>query len=156
MNHPPTYVRTFSLHTVRENCHFLDHPPTPMSLRNIKMAPYKFTFHLLQANPLEDLEDAIELESRQSRNGRMSKSCAGSPDAYVKSKTVTAFMHTELHYKERSFHRHETREQTLRKFRHALSTPNLADNPLSLEKDFNLITEVHMKRNDFMLKVITS
>ena len=23
--HPPTYVRTFSLH--RENCHFLDHPP---------------------------------------------------------------------------------------------------------------------------------
>ena len=39
MNHPPTYVRTFSLHKVRENCHFLDHPPTPMSLRNIKMAP---------------------------------------------------------------------------------------------------------------------
>ena len=30
---------TFSLHTVRKNCHFLDHPPTPMSLRNIKMAP---------------------------------------------------------------------------------------------------------------------
>ena len=51
MNHPPTYVRTFSLHKVRENCHFLDHPPTPMSLRNIKMAPkceqyslYLFTF----------------------------------------------------------------------------------------------------------------
>jgi hypothetical protein len=22
-----------------ENCHFLDHPPTPISLRNIKMAP---------------------------------------------------------------------------------------------------------------------
>ena len=40
LNHPPTYVRTFSLHKVRENCHFLDHPPTPMSLRNIKMAPY--------------------------------------------------------------------------------------------------------------------
>ena len=39
MNHPPTYVRTFSLHKVRENCQFLDHPPTPMSLRNIKMAP---------------------------------------------------------------------------------------------------------------------
>ena len=39
MNHPPTYVRTFSLHKVRENCPFLDHPPTPTSLRNIKMAP---------------------------------------------------------------------------------------------------------------------
>ena len=117
---------------------------------------YKFNFHLLQANPLEDLEDAIELESRKSRNGRISKSCSGSPDGYMKSKTVTAFMHTELHYKERSFHRHETREQTLKKFRHALSTPDLANNPLSLEKDFNLITEVHMKRNDFMLKVITS
>ena len=38
-NHPPTYVRTFSLDKVRENCHFLDQPPTPMSLRNIKMAP---------------------------------------------------------------------------------------------------------------------
>ena len=37
---PPTpYVRTFSLHEVRENCHFLDHPPTPMSLRDIKEAP---------------------------------------------------------------------------------------------------------------------
>ena len=41
MNHPPTYVRTFLLHKVRENCHFLDHPPTPIPLRNIKMAPYK-------------------------------------------------------------------------------------------------------------------
>ena len=38
MNHLPTYIRTFSLHKVRENCHFLDHPPTPMSLRNKKMA----------------------------------------------------------------------------------------------------------------------
>ena len=37
--HPPTYLRKFSLHKVRENCHFLDHPPTPMSLRYIKMAP---------------------------------------------------------------------------------------------------------------------
>ena len=37
LNHPPTYVRTFSLHKVRENCHFLDHPPTPMSLRNKKL-----------------------------------------------------------------------------------------------------------------------
>ena len=32
-------VRTFLLHKVRENCRFLDHPPTPMPLRNIKMAP---------------------------------------------------------------------------------------------------------------------
>ena len=39
MNHPPTYVRTFSLHKVRKNCHFLYHPPTLMSLRNLKMAP---------------------------------------------------------------------------------------------------------------------
>ena len=40
MNHPPTYIRAFSLHKVRKNCNFLDHPPppTPMSLRNIKMA----------------------------------------------------------------------------------------------------------------------
>ena len=30
---PPTpCVRTFSLHKVRENYHFLDHPPTPMPL----------------------------------------------------------------------------------------------------------------------------
>ena len=36
---PPTYIRTFSLHKARENCHFLDHPPTSTSLRNIKMAP---------------------------------------------------------------------------------------------------------------------
>ena len=41
MNHPPTYVRPFSLHKVKKNCHFLDHPPTPMFLRNIKMAPNK-------------------------------------------------------------------------------------------------------------------
>ena len=39
LNHPPTYVRTFSLHKERENCHFLDHPTTHMTLRNIKMAP---------------------------------------------------------------------------------------------------------------------
>ena len=39
MNHPPTYVRTFSLHKVRENCYFLDHPPNPMTLRNKKMVP---------------------------------------------------------------------------------------------------------------------
>ena len=37
-------LRTFSLHKVRENSHFLDHPPTPMSLRNIKMAPYSKLF----------------------------------------------------------------------------------------------------------------
>ena len=35
-------VRTFSLHKVRENCHFWDHPTTPTSLRNIKMAPNSF------------------------------------------------------------------------------------------------------------------
>ena len=34
------FVRTFSLHKVRENCQFLDHPPTLMSLHNIKIAPY--------------------------------------------------------------------------------------------------------------------
>ena len=51
MNHPPTYVRTFLLHKVRENCHFLDHPPTPVSLRNIKMAPKvcgQLTCYLMQ------------------------------------------------------------------------------------------------------------
>ena len=37
---PNHYIRPFLLHKVRENCHFLDHPPTPISLRNIKMAPY--------------------------------------------------------------------------------------------------------------------
>ena len=111
---------------------------------------------MLQTNPLEDLEDGIELEARQSKIERRSKSCSGSPDAYMKSKTITAFMRTELHYKERSFHRHGRSEQTLRKFRHTVSTPNLSDNPVSSEKDFNFVTEVHMKRKDFMLKVITS
>ena len=48
LNHPPTYVRTFSLHKVRENCHFLDHPPTPMPLRNIKMAPNPNPFSTLE------------------------------------------------------------------------------------------------------------
>ena len=49
---PPTpYIRTFLLHKVRGNCHFLDHPPTPMPLRNIKMAPKfklvkSFFYHL--------------------------------------------------------------------------------------------------------------
>ena len=37
---PSTHLhKDISLHKVRENCHFLNHPPTPMSLRNIKMAP---------------------------------------------------------------------------------------------------------------------
>ena len=73
-----------------------------------------YTFSFVQANPLEDLEDNIELEARQSKSGRKSKSCSGSPTAYVKSKTVTAFMRTELHYKERSFHRsHQTRRHGL-------------------------------------------
>ena len=42
MNHPPTYVRTFSPHKVSKNGHFLDHPPTSMSLRNIKMVPNSY------------------------------------------------------------------------------------------------------------------
>ena len=37
LNHPPNYIRTFSLHKVRENCHFLDQLPIPTHL---KMAPY--------------------------------------------------------------------------------------------------------------------
>ena len=37
---PPTpYVATFIWHKVRQNCHFLDQPPTPMPLRNIKIVP---------------------------------------------------------------------------------------------------------------------
>ena len=48
---PPTHLRRdISLHKVRENCNFLDHPTTTMSLRNIKMAPnvdnYGFNFTL--------------------------------------------------------------------------------------------------------------
>ena len=40
---PPTsYVKTFSVYKVRENCHFENHPTTPMSLRNIKMVPKEF------------------------------------------------------------------------------------------------------------------
>ena len=35
LNQPTTFVRTFSLDKVRENCHFLDHLPTPMTLRNL-------------------------------------------------------------------------------------------------------------------------
>jgi hypothetical protein len=31
---PLPYVNTFSLHEVIENCHFLNHHPSPMSLRN--------------------------------------------------------------------------------------------------------------------------
>ena len=47
---PPTYVGTFLLHKVRENCHFLDHPSTLISLRNIKMAPYpgKYVLSILK------------------------------------------------------------------------------------------------------------
>ena len=123
-------------------------PATPESQSNDNLM---YSFKTFQANHLDDLEDGIELEARQSKSGRRSKSCSGSPNAYLKSKTVTAFMRTELHYKERSFHKQKRNDDTLRKFRHALSTPNLADNHISMEKDFNLITEVHMKRNDFML-----
>ena len=50
---PLTHLRTFLLHKVRENCHFLDHPPTPMSLRNIKIAPYVTTdTYYVQGQPL--------------------------------------------------------------------------------------------------------
>ena len=38
LKHPPTKVRTFSLNKIRKNCHFLDNPPTPTFLHNIKMA----------------------------------------------------------------------------------------------------------------------
>ena len=38
-DHPPSCIRVFSSHKVRGNCHFLDHPPTPMPLSNIKMVP---------------------------------------------------------------------------------------------------------------------
>ena len=69
MNHPPTYVRTFLLHKVRENCHFLDHPPTPISLRNIKMAPYSL-FQLrppgYSCRPAENECDLSELCTGQS------------------------------------------------------------------------------------------
>ena len=40
MNHPPTYVRTFSQPKVFKGKLPFSGPPTPMSLRNIKMAPY--------------------------------------------------------------------------------------------------------------------
>ena len=56
MNHPPTYIRTFLLHKVRKNCHFWTTNPPPMSLCNIKMAPY------LDSN-------AISLESFRSFRG---------------------------------------------------------------------------------------
>ena len=119
--------------------------------------PYLFHF---QKIPIEDgLEDGIELENRKSRKDRRSKSCSGSPianAAYLKSKTVTAFVRTELHYKERSFHKNDPKsEETLKKFRRAISSPNLPDMGYSSEKNINLITEVHVKRNDFTLKVIT-
>ena len=77
MNHPPTYVRRFSLHKVRENCHFLDYPPTPSSLRNIKMAPY---VHLLETRDnkigkklaedllFEDVKDNLIVKNTYLRN----------------------------------------------------------------------------------------
>jgi hypothetical protein len=34
-----TYIRTFSLHKVRKNSHFLNHPLTPRPLRKIKIVP---------------------------------------------------------------------------------------------------------------------
>ena len=38
---PTCYIRTFSVHKVRGNCHFLNHLPNPMSLCNIKIFPLK-------------------------------------------------------------------------------------------------------------------
>ena len=55
MNHPHTYVRTFLLHKVRKNCQFPDHPPTPMSLRNIKMAPNQRELNCLVLSGLMNL-----------------------------------------------------------------------------------------------------
>ena len=42
--HPPTYIRTFSLHKVCKGKLPFSGPPTLMSLRNIKMAPYLSSF----------------------------------------------------------------------------------------------------------------
>ena len=104
------------------------------------------------------LEDGIEMDVKHSAKDRRSKSFSGSPNAYLKSKTVTAFMRTELRYKERSFHQNGKKfEDTLKNFRKAISTPNLAEltREMTSERDINVVTELHLKRNDIMLKVIT-
>ena len=48
---PPNYVRKL-LHKVRKNRHFLDHPPTPISLLYIKLAP---NLHWPSQNTLGEL-----------------------------------------------------------------------------------------------------
>ena len=65
-------------------------------------------------------------------------------------------MRTELHYKERSFHGRDSNfDESLKKWRRAMSSPNLHfHQPDFVERDINLIAEVHMRTNDIMLKVI--
>ena len=114
------------------------------------------------------LEEHIELEAAvKSKDERRSKSCTGSPvlahrsgtagGTYLKS-TVKAFMRTELHYKEKSYHHHSDYrpkpEEVDLALRHAISTPNLFVSPLTMRRNINLVTEVHLKRNDFMMKII--
>lgn len=110
---------------------------------------------MFQRNPLNGIEDGIELDAL--REDRRSKSfSAGSPNAYLKRKTVTAMMmRTELSFKERSFYKNDAGyEEALKKLRRTRSMPNLNDNKMT-ESDFNLVTEreLHLKRNDFVLKV---
>ena len=60
----PYVIRTFSVHKVRENCHFLFPQPTPMSLRNIKMVPYRISICLkiaLFLLCLPDVKGAIKI-----------------------------------------------------------------------------------------------
>ena len=67
-NHPPTYVRTFSLDKVRENCHFLNHTPTPVSLRSIKRAPnrvpnfsrFHFYYHMKSCSNIKTFDFSKE------------------------------------------------------------------------------------------------
>ena len=107
-------------------------------------------YDIFQKNPLNGLENGIELDVVKEE--RRSRSLSGSPNAYLKSKTITAFMRTELSYNERSFHKNQCCEKTLRKFRRAISTPNL--NEVYSERNFKSITEVRMKRNDILMKVV--
>ena len=102
------------------------------------------------------IEGLGEEEAKASKEDRRSKSCSGSPNAYLRSKTITAFMRTELHYKERSFHGRDCNfDESLKKWRRAISSPNLHFSDSNVvERDFNLIAEVHMRTNDIMLKVI--
>ena len=102
-------------------------------------------------------EDEVELEVHKSKDERRSKSCSGSPTAFHrKSRTI---FRTELHYKLRSFHGRTTRyDNSLAQWRRSMSVPNFMDtksepSPNSND-EYNVITEVHMRTNDIMLKVI--